>query len=154
MSVVIRPSQPVDAPRIADLVSGILKREFPADQKAYPAEDLQRIAEHYQGPGSTFLVAEDGRKIVGTCGVKQESPKTAILRRLFVDPSCRGKGVGSLLLKEALEFCRAQGFREVVIRTSSNMGQAIRLCSALGFKEQGRWTLGGVTLLRLHLKLV
>lgn len=154
MSVVIRPSQPEDAPRIVDLVSGILKREFPVDQTAYPAEDLRRIAEHYQGPGSTFLVAEDGRKIVGTCGVKQEDAKTAILRRLFVDPSCRGKGVGSLLLKEALEFCRAKGLQEVVIRTSANMEQAIRLCSALGFKEQGRWTLGGVTLLRFHLKLI
>ena len=150
----IRPSQPADAPHIVDLVSGILKREFPVDQKAYPPEDLQQITEHYQGPRSTFLVAEDGRKIIGTCGIKQEDPKTAILRRLFVDPAYRGKGVGTLLLKEALGFCRAKRFREVVIRTSANMEQAIRLCSALGFKEQGRWTLGEVTLLRFHLKLV
>ena len=150
----IRPSQPADAPQIVSLVSGILGREFPGDQRAYPAEDLQRISDHYQGPGSTFLVAEEGRRIVGTRGVKQEDPKTAILRRLFVDPECRGKGVGTLLLKQALEFCRSQGFREVVIRTSSNMQQAIRLCCGLGFKEQGRWTLGDVTLVRFHLKLV
>ncbi|MBI3322794.1 MAG: GNAT family N-acetyltransferase [Candidatus Omnitrophica bacterium] len=150
----IRPSQPADAPQIVSLVSGILKREFPRDQAAYPPEDLDRIAEHYLGPGSTFLVAEEERKIVGTLGVKQEDAKIAILRRLFVDPSCRGKGVGSQLLKQALDFCRAQGFREVVIRTSSNMDQAIRLCCSAGFKEQGRWTLGDVTLVRFHLKLV
>ena len=149
----IRPSQPTDTPQIVDLVSGILGREFPGDQQAYPAEDLERIAEHYQGPGSTFLVAEENRRIVGTCGVKREDAKTAILRRLFVDPTWRSQGVGRLLLKQALEFCRAQGFREVVIRTSANMEQAIRLCRSLGFKEQGRWRLGGVILVRFHLKL-
>lgn len=150
----IRPSQPTDAPQIVGLVSGILGKEFPGDERAYPAGDLQRIEEHYQGPGSTFLVAEEGRRIVGTVGVKREDSKTAILRRLFVDPGCRGKGVGTLLLKQALEFCRSQGFREVVIRTSANMEQAIRLCSSLGFKEQGRWALGEITLVRFHLKLI
>ena len=150
----IRPSQAVDARQIVELVSGILGKEFPQDAGAYPMEDLEKIAEHYHGAGCTFLVAEDERKIVGTCGVKREDAKTAILRRFFVDPSCRGKGVGTRLLKEALEFCKAQGFREVIIRTSSRMEQAIRLCSSLGFKEQGRWTLGGVTLVRYHLKLI
>ncbi len=150
----IRPSQPADGPKIAELVSGILQREFPADQSAYPADDLAHITEHYQGPGSAFLVAEEGQRIVGTCGVKEEDSKTAILRRLFVDPAYRGQGVGKDLLKKALEFCRSRGFREVVIRTSSNMEQAIRLCGSLGFKEQGRWTLGAVTLVRFHLKLV
>ena len=149
----IRPSQPSDAPQIVQLVNSILGSEFSKDQSAYPAEDLKRMGEHYRGPGSTFLVAEDDRKIVGTLGVKQEDPKTAILRRLFVDPAYRGKGVGSRLLEEALAFCKTQGIHEVVIRTSSNMEQAIRLCCSVGFKEQGRWTLGGVTLLRLHLKL-
>lgn len=149
----IRPSQPGDAPQIVGLVSGILGREFPQDQRAYPTEDLERIAAHYRGPRSTFLVAEGGRRIVGTVGVKQEDSKTAILRRLFVEPAWRGKGVGTRLLKEALAFCRAQGFAEVVIRSSTRMEQAIRLCSSVGFKEQGRWTLGDVTLVRFHLKL-
>lgn len=149
----IRPSQPGDSPQILQLVSEILGREFPQDRQAYPADDLEQIAEHYGGPGSTFLVAEDGRKIVGTVGVKREDARVAILRRLFVDPAYRGQGVGMRLLKTALEFCRDREFREVVIRTSSNMEQAIRLCCSLGFQEQGRWTLGDVTLVRFHLKL-
>ncbi|MBI3333270.1 MAG: GNAT family N-acetyltransferase [Candidatus Omnitrophica bacterium] len=149
----IRPAQPADAPAVMSLVTRILAAEFPADQSAYATDDLEKIEESYAGPSSTFLVAEEDRRIVGSCGVKAESGQTAILRRLFVDPQCRGRGVGMSLLKQALQFCRGRGFREVVIRTSARMEQAIRLCKSLGFLEDGRWTLGSATLLRFRLRL-
>lgn len=109
--------------------------------------------EVYHGPNSTFLVAEEGHRIVGTLGVKAEDSKTAILRRLFVAPTHRKKGIGGGLLQEALQFCRREGFREIVIRTSAQMKRAMDLCSSLGFKEDGRWNLGSATLVRFHLRL-
>ncbi len=151
--VQVRTWRPSDGPQITQLVTSVLSSEFPSEQSAYPAEDLQHLADTYRAPESTFLVAEEEDRLVGTCGVKAEDRKTAILRRLFVSPESRGHGVGRSLLEQALGFCRERGFREVVIRTSSRMEQAIRLCSALGFKEEGRWTLGAVTLLRLRLRL-
>lgn len=150
----IRPSQPSDVPQVVQLVTSILQKEFSKDQSAYPADDLERIPEMYSAPNNTFLVAEEDHRIVGTCGVKADSPKTAILRRLFVGSACRGKGVGSALLRQALVFCRQRGFREVIIRTSTRMEAAIRLCSAEGFQEDGRWTLGDVTLVLFRLRLV
>lgn len=152
-AVTIRASRSGDETKVVQVVAGILQSEFSQDQPAYPTDDLERLADSYAGPNSTFLVAEQDARIVGTCGVKAESPQTAILRRLFVSPTCRGKGVGSQLLKEALSFCRKRGFREVIIRTSTRMQQAIRLCMAEGFQEEGRWTLGEVTLIRFRLKL-
>ena len=149
----IRPCKSSDAPQVVELVSGILAREFSEDQAAYPVDDLQRLSETYRGPNGLFLVAEDAGRIVGTCGVKAEDSHTAILRRLFVDASCRGKGIGRGLLEEAVAFCRKRGFRDVWIRTSARMDRAIRLCRALGFQEEGRWTLGEVTLVRYRLRL-
>lgn len=149
----IRPAGSLDVSAVLQLVTDILRAEFPQDQAAYPAEDLRRLTETYREPESLFLVAEEKGKILGTCGVKAEDGKTAILRRLFVDPSSRGKGVGFGLLQEALSFCRKQGFQEVVIRTSTRMEQAIRLCSSLGFQEDGTWTMDEVTLVRFRLKL-
>ncbi len=151
--MVVRPSQPSDASQVVQMVKEIFRTEFSKDQSAYPTEDLEHLSETYAGPASTFLIAEDDSKVVGTCGVKAESPQTAILRRLFVASSHRSKGVGSKLLEEALRFCRQKGFKEVIIRTSTRMQAAIRLCSVAGFKEEGRWTLGEVTLVRLRLKL-
>ncbi len=149
----IRAWQPSDSPQIVGLVTTILEREFPGDQRAYPAEDLEHLAETYQGPADTFLVAEEDNRVIGTCGVKADAPRTAILRRLFVDPEYRGKGVGRSLLNEALAFCKKKGFREVIIRTSTGMRQAIQLCNSMGFQQDGKWSLGEVTLVRFRLKL-
>lgn len=154
LTVNIRPSQSSDIPKVVELVTSILQKEFSSDQAAYPTEDLEKIPSLYGPPDSTFLVAEEDQKIVGTCGVKFDSSKTAILRRFFVNPAYRGKGVGSSLLRQALDFCRQRGFREVVIRTSTRMEGAIRLCRAQGFQEDGRWPLGdNITLILFRLKL-
>ncbi len=152
-TVSIRPSKPADVSQVVGLVTSILQKEFSRDQSAYPSDDLEKISALYAGPDSRFFVAEEGDRIVGTCGVKADSKKAAILRRFFVDSSCRGKGVGSSLLKQALAFCRERGFREVVIRTSTRMEGAIRLCRAQGFQEDGRGDVGDVTLVLFRLRL-
>lgn len=154
VTATIRPSQPSDAPQVVQLVTSILQKEFSGDPSAYSTEDLERIPTMYAAPASIFLVAEEDQRVVGTCGIKSDSPRTAMLRRLFVDPVHRGKGVGTALLSQALAFCRQRGFREVVIRTSTRMESAIRLCCAQGFQEDGRWTLGEITLVLFRLRLV
>ncbi len=151
--VAIRPAQASDASGIVELVSSILAREFPADQAAFEVDDLRQLTQSYSAPQSAFFVAEEKGRIVGTCGVKADGPWAALLRRLFVDSEFRGKGIGTALLKEALDFCRTAGYQEVVISTSTRMAQAIRLCKALGFREEGSWGLGPVTLIRFHLRL-
>ena len=153
LTVTIRPSQASDVPQVVRLVTSILNKEFSQDQSAYPTEDLERIPALYALPESTFFVAEEDHRVVGTCGVKADSSQTAILRRFFVDPSYRGKGVGTALLQEALSFCQRRGFREIVIRTSTRMESAIRLCHVAGFREDGRWSLGDVTLVLFRLRL-
>ena len=149
----IRPARPEDKEEVIALVTTILKKEFPADSAAYAADDLERLVESYRPPKNLFLVAQADRRIVGTCGVKHESSQTAILRRLFVETHHRRQGIGHRLLHQALEFCRTRGFKEVVIRTSASMDQAVRLCRELGFQEDGSWALGGVTLVRFRLQL-
>lgn len=150
----IRPAVAAETSQIVELVTRILTQEFPEDQVAYSMEDLERLGETYGAPGCTFLVAEVGGRVVGTCGVKADGTQTAVLRRLFVDPSHRAQGIGTQLLRQAVAFCRQQGFREAVIRTSSRMEKAIRLCRGLGFEEDGRWRLGEVTLVRYQMKLL
>lgn len=149
----IRTAQSGDACAIVELVTQVLRDEFPRDQGAYSTEDLEQLGETYLKPACTFLVAEEAGRIIGTCGVKSEGSRSAVLRRLFVDARHRSRGVGTALVEGALDFCRGQRFREVVIRASTRMEEAIRLCRSLGFEEEGRWTLGDVTLVRYRLEL-
>ena len=151
--MIIRPWKVSDSPQIVELVQTILKQEFPQDQKAYPVGDLQDLQKSYGGTGDSFLVAEENGRVIGTCGVKADGDKIAILRRFFVDSSHRGKGVGRGLLDEALTFCRKRKFKEVVIRTSASMEQAINICRKAGFGPDGDWSFNDATLVRYKLKL-
>ncbi len=151
--MIIRTWKVSDSPQIIQLVQTILKQEFPNDQKAYPAEDLQNLEKSYGGTGDSFLVAEEEGRVIGTCGVKADGDKTAILRRFFVDSSHRGKGVGRGLLEQALAFCRKKNFEEVIIRTAASMEQAIQVCRKAGFQPDGDWSFSGATLVRYKLRL-
>ena len=135
------------------MVSGILAREYPDARSAYPAADLERLDAAYGGVREIFLVATTPGQIVGTCGVKDEEARTALLRRLFVDPAQRGQGVGSALVVAALDHCRAQGYAQVRIRTSDRMTAAIAVCVHQGFHEEQRFQLGSVHLIQLNRRI-
>ncbi len=152
-NILFRHAELSDHPKIRQLITTILSKEFPSDQAAYSTEDLELLSKTYAAPTNAFFVAEKDRNVIGTCGVKSDGPETAILRRLFVDPQYRRQGVGQGLLKGAIDFCQKSGFREIMIRTSTHMEQAIRLCLSFGFQEDGRWPMGKVTLIRFILKL-
>ncbi|MBI1953235.1 MAG: GNAT family N-acetyltransferase [Candidatus Omnitrophica bacterium] len=149
----IRSARPEESDAILRFVSGVLASEFPREAPHYETNDLVGFRASYSPPKSTFLVAEEDKKIVGTLGVKADAGKTAILRRLFVDPAYRRRGIGLRLIQSALSFCREQGYQEVVIRTSTRMEKAIHLCQSLRFKEEGRWDMGEVSLVLLRLRL-
>lgn len=97
-------------------------------------------------------MAERRGRIVGTCAVKAEG-QTALLRRFFVDPQHRGRGLGTRLVDAAIAHCRANGYREIRIRTSDRMSAAIAVCLHQGFQEDDRVRLGPVQLIRFTLRM-
>jgi ribosomal-protein-alanine N-acetyltransferase len=55
-----------------------------------------------------------------------------------VDPSCRGKGVGRLLVQRVLDDCRVGGASFVSLEVRVSNGAAIALYQGMGFTEVGR----------------
>lgn len=144
---------PDDAEPVRALIGGILAQEFPAETGAYPAADLAHVASAYGGPREVFWVAEVQGQLVGTCAVKDEGAEGALLRRLFVHPQHRARGIGARLVDAAIAHCRRQGFRDLTIRTSNRMQQAMALCVRRGFREEERLALGPVQLVRFTLRI-
>ncbi|OGX02996.1 MAG: hypothetical protein A3G87_05025 [Omnitrophica bacterium RIFCSPLOWO2_12_FULL_50_11] len=149
----IRKYQRNDAKGVKALIDGVLANEFPREAEAFPTDDLDDIASSYGKVGEGFFVATRDGKILGTIAVKQEDARTAFLRRLYVDSASRGQRLGGRLVDRAIQFCREAGYHEVIIKTTSSMQNAVRLCERKGFVHKARLTIGPIELLKLALFL-
>jgi N-acetylglutamate synthase-like GNAT family acetyltransferase len=150
----IRSFEPTDSSSIKSLVSSIMRKEYFGQEKAYQYNDLDNIAETYGKLKEKFLVVEERDEIIGTVGVKQDSDTVALLRRLFVHPSHRGRDIGLMLVDTALDFCKMNNYKNIVFRATSNMSAAIKLLmEKKGFKEQERFPFNDVEIILLHYRI-
>lgn len=145
--VEIRPISTKDDEQVREMITHILEKEFPEDRGHF-GEDIQNVSKHYSGKGDGFFVAVAKDKIVGTVGVKRDDDRNALLRRIFVHPSYRKKKIGLKLIQEAIDFCKKQGYNEIVFKTTSRMGAAIQLCEANGFHRRATIELAGLNLFK------
>lgn len=149
----LRKFQEKDAPYVKELVNSILFKEFALSRKAYQIDDLDSISKAYNGPRDIFYVIEEGDKIMGTVGIKEDTKQAALLRRMYVHPNYRGKGYGSTLINAAIDFCKKNDYRQIVFRSTNQMQDAITLCQRKGFTEQERLNLGDIQIIKFILKI-
>jgi GNAT superfamily N-acetyltransferase len=71
----------------------------------------------------------------GCVGVRRLDATTAEVKRLFVRPAHRGKGLGRALLQKAIGEARKRGYRRVVLDTLPSMAEAQALYQAFRFRE-------------------
>jgi len=151
--VQIRHFERQDTEAVKRLINQIMDGEFQDEKAAFSQDDLDSLHDSYGKLGEAFFVAEDGKKLVGTVGVKREDDRIALIRRVFVDPEYRNKQIGLRLLNRALEFCKEVGYRELVFKTTSRMSGAIELVKKLGFQSRAKVPLGKVELMKFSLSL-
>jgi putative acetyltransferase len=134
----IRGFQRGDAEAVRQLVFGILGEFGLAADHAGTDVDLSDVELHYLSPGGAFWVVEDGRgRIVGTCGLwlDPRDPARCELRKMYLRPEWRGRGLGVQLLEAALGYARSVGRRRVELETNQAMTAAIGLYQSRGFRE-------------------
>lgn len=101
-------------------------------------------------PGSSYLavwVATDGAEVVGSVALRElagahpdEPGRVGELKRMFVRPSHRRCGLGSGLLKVALDWAANEGFDWARLDTGASMQAAQRFYEAHGFERCGSRT--------------
>lgn len=136
MPFALRHATNHDRAAIEKLVFGVLAeyglRPDPADTDA----DLRDIQGAYFDKGGLFdvLVDENGQ-IVGTVGLCATSPTVCEIRKMYLAPQVRGKGLGRQLLEHALTNAKALGFSRIELETASVLKDAIALYERHGFRR-------------------
>ena len=99
--------------------------------------DLLEIAEFYKGESCMWIAEYNGRVLgmVGLAKREYHKPGVAELQRLFASTSVRGKGIGTLLVKTVLQFCKEQNYNKIILKTSCTQYAAIPLYKKCGFKH-------------------
>ncbi|MCS6848812.1 MAG: acetylglutamate kinase [Anaerolineae bacterium] len=99
------------------------------------AQDLRDLPGRYAAPrGGMFLALCDGRP-VATAAWTQHTPALVEMKRVYVQPEHRRKGIARALSQHVIEIARARGFAQVAISTWADATDAIALYRKLGFTE-------------------
>ncbi|HET7648375.1 MAG TPA: GNAT family N-acetyltransferase [Gaiellaceae bacterium] len=93
-----------------------------------------RVADMFVEPDGTFLVARDeAGRAVACGGLCRYDEGRAELKRMYVVPEARGRGLGRLVLEELEAAARRLGYRGVVLETGDRNVEALGLYRASGY---------------------
>ena len=128
------------ATEVGDDIVEAFARLIPQLSKSSPAPtkaELQAIASH---EACFLLVArEDGRTILGSLTLVVFPIPTAVrawIEDVVVDDAARGKGVGELLNRRALEISAEHGAKTVDLTSRPSREAANRLYQRIGFEPR------------------
>lgn len=139
--VVLRPIEPRDDPAVERVIRTVMP-EFGATGCGFAIEDAEVSAMHeaYQRERCAYFVAELDGEVVGGAGVAplEGGPlHVCELRKMYLLPAGRGRGLGRRLLETCLDAARRHGFATCYLETLGNMDDARRLYLAQGFEPTG-----------------
>lgn len=148
MPVIIRPAQPADAANLIAYIQELLAEpnlHMPLTSAEFTvtvAEEQQLLAEFAASDNSVVLLAEVDSQIVGELnlkGGKRQATRHSALLGISVRQSWRGRGVGSTLMAQAIEWARSSGvITRIELYVYARNEAAIHLYQKFGFEVEGR----------------
>jgi putative acetyltransferase len=137
--VATRDSQPITIARTdltADASRVLISALNTELTGAYPEPGATHfgLAPEDVAPGrGAFLVIYDNGNPVGCGAVRLTDPETGELKRMYVAPAVRGKGLGRRLVAALEAEARALGARRLILETGLRQLAAIALYRGCGF---------------------
>ena len=138
----VRPFTAADVGQVRDLFIRVNRALAPPHLKdAFEhyialslAEEIDRIADYYAERNGGFWVAAEGARVVGMFGLEPASATAVELRRMYVDPDMRRRGIARLMLTAAEDECRRRGRASLDLSTSELQGDALALYRNAGYQ--------------------
>ncbi len=97
-------------------------------------QELEHFIVEYAAPAGAFLLAEDAGRYVACIGVRRFAAEIGEIKRLYVIPAARGRGLGRVLVERSISAARPLGYRSLLLDTLPFMKEAQSLYLSLGFR--------------------
>jgi GNAT superfamily N-acetyltransferase/predicted transcriptional regulator len=98
-------------------------------------KSLDHPEEYILNKGGYIIFALYEYEAVGTCGLIKMDDGNFELAKMAVSPKAKGKGIGFLLGKAAIEKAKAHGAKRLYLESNTILKPAISLYHKLGFKK-------------------
>ena len=124
----------LSAPVVQQLISALnaeLEARYPEEGANFFRLEPEEVAE---GRGA-FLVAYLADKPVGCGAVRMIEPGLAEIKRMYVDPTVRGRRVGRQIVVALEAHARQLGAKRIVLETGPRQPDAIAMYEHAGFSE-------------------
>jgi putative acetyltransferase len=108
---------------------------FGLDFQDYERE-YEELPGEYAPPEGRLLLATYGSKTAGCVALRRFAGTDCEMKRLYVRPEFRGKGIGKALAVFVIEAANKVGYKRIMLDTVPSMVEALALYRSLGFRER------------------
>ena len=118
----------------------VLLREYEAESEVDLCfqgfeEEVETLERAYGPPGGRFLILRSGEQTAGCVALEDSGGKICEMKRLYVRPEFRGKGLGRKCAEEVVQIAREMGYAALRLHTLPAMRAAVALYRSMGFTE-------------------
>jgi len=97
--------------------------------------ELRNLPGDYTKPAGRLILAKEKNNLIGCVALRLLEYPICEMKRLYVRPQHRGRGIGKVLTGVIISEARKCGYDRMRLDTVPSMKEAIALYESLGFKQ-------------------